>query len=47
MKKILFTIQWYPPKDSANVLCDDKIIQELLKTGEYEIHCLVYRTNGS
>lgn len=47
MKKILFTIQWYPPKDSANVLCDDKIIQELLKTREYEIHCLVYRTNGS
>lgn len=47
VKKILFTIQWYPPKDSANVLCDDKIIQELLKTEEYEIHCLVYRTNGS
>ena len=46
MKKILFTIQWYPPKDSANVLCDDKIIQELLKTDNYEIHCLVYRPNG-
>lgn len=43
MKKILFTIQWYPPRGSANVLCDDKIIQELLKTDEYEIHCLVYR----
>ena len=46
MKKILFTIQWYPAKDSANVLCDDKVIQELLKTGNYEIHCLVYRPNG-
>ena len=46
MKKILFTIQWYPAKDSANVLCDDKIIQELLKTDNYEIHCLVYRPNG-
>ncbi len=43
MKKVLFTIQWYPPKDSANVLCDDKIIQELQKNGEYEIHCLVYK----
>lgn len=46
MKKILFAIKWYPPRASANVLCDDKIIQELLKTGEYEMHCLVYRPNG-
>lgn len=46
MKKILFTIQWYPAKDSANVLCDDKIIQEVLKTDNYEIHCLVYKPNG-
>ena len=44
MKKILFTIQWYPPRRSANALCDNKIIQELLKTGEYEIHCLSYKT---
>lgn len=42
MKKLLFTIQWYPPKDSANVLCDDKIINTLVKSGEYEVHCLVY-----
>lgn len=46
MKKVLFTIQWYPPRRSANVLCDDKIIKELLKTGDYEIHCLVYRLSG-
>lgn len=42
MKKILFTIQWYPPKDSANVLCDDKIIKTFLESGEYEIHALTY-----
>ena len=44
MKKILFTIQWYPPKDSANVLCDQKVINELLKDPEYEIHCLTYQS---
>lgn len=42
MKKILFTIQWYPPKDSANVLCDDKIIKTLNLSGEYEIHAVTY-----
>ncbi len=47
MKKILFTIQWYPPKNSANVLCDDKIIKELLKNDEYEIHCLVYHIQNA
>ncbi len=44
MKKILFTIQWYPPRRSANSLCDNRIIQELLKTEKYEIHCLSYKT---
>lgn len=43
MKKILFTIQWYPSLNSANVLCDDEIIRELKKNNEYEIHCLVCR----
>lgn len=42
-KKILFTIQWYPSFRSANVLCDTNIIQSLLVTGRYEVHCLVYR----
>lgn len=46
MKKILFTIQWYPSRNSANVLCDDNIIKELLKTEKYEIHCLVYQPGG-
>jgi glycosyltransferase involved in cell wall biosynthesis len=41
MKKVLFTIQSYPSQRSANVLCDDKIIQALLKTEKYEVHCLV------
>ena len=43
MKKILFTIQWFPVSRSANVLCDVKIINELLKSGDYEIHCLTYQ----
>ena len=42
-KKILFTIQWYPSNRSANVLCDVNIIKGLLETGQYEVHCLVYR----
>lgn len=42
MKKILFLLQWYPPKDSANVLCDDKIIKTLNLSGEYEIHAVTY-----
>ena len=43
MKKILFIIQSYPSERSANVLCDEKIMKELLKTGEYEIHALTYQ----
>lgn len=43
MKKILFTIEWYPSVRSANVLCDTNIIKALLATGRYEVHCLVYR----
>lgn len=46
MKKVLFIIQSYPSNRSANVLCDEKIMKEMLKTGEYEIHCLVYRFHG-
>ena len=42
-KKILFTIEWYPSVRSANVLCDTNIIKALLATGQYEVHCLVYR----
>lgn len=43
MKKVLFTVQWYPSVLSANALCDEKIISTLLNTGEYEVHCLVYK----
>ena len=43
MKKVLFIIQSYPSERSANVLCDEKIMKELQKTGEYEIHCLTYQ----
>lgn len=46
MKKILFIIQSYTSEKSANVLCDDKIMQELLKIGDYEIHCLSFLYNG-
>ena len=38
--KILFILQSFPSKRSANVLCDEKIIRELLLDGRYEIHCL-------
>lgn len=47
MKKVLFTIQWYPSVLSANALCDEKIISALLATGEYEVHCLVYKPLGA
>ncbi len=43
MKKILFLIQTFPAKRSANVICDTKIISELRKSGAWEIHCLTYR----
>lgn len=45
MKKILFIIQSYPSEKSANVICDEKIIRELLKEEKYEIHCLTYQYN--
>jgi len=43
MKKLLFTIQWYPSYKSPNVYCDTNIMNALLATGKYEIHCLVYK----
>ena len=43
MKKILFTIQWYPSVMSANALCDQKIIKELLKNNDVDITCLTYK----
>ena len=43
MKKILFTIQWYPSVLSANALCDEKIIRQLVGCNEYEISCLAYK----
>ncbi|MGO4983623.1 glycosyltransferase [Collinsella sp. Sow4_E3] len=43
MKKVLFIMQSYPSARSANVLCDDMIIQRLLTTREVEIHCLCMR----
>ena len=36
-------MQSYPSARSANVLCDDMIIQRLLATREAEIHCLCMR----
>lgn len=36
-------MQSYPSARSANVLCDDMIIQRLLRTREAEIHCLCMR----
>ena len=42
-KRILFIIESYPHFKSANVRCDEKIISELQKRGEYEIHCLTYQ----
>lgn len=46
MKKILFTIQWYPSVFSANALCDQKIIDILSLDQEYKITCLVYCPTG-
>lgn len=43
MKKILFIIQSYPSERSANVLCDEKVMNELRNRGDYEIHCLTYQ----
>ena len=43
MKRVLFIIQSYPSERSANVLCDEKVMKELKKTGEYEIHALTYQ----
>lgn len=43
MTKILFIIQHYPPKRSANVLCDDKIIKKLLDDNSNELYCLCYK----
>lgn len=45
-KKILFIIQSYPSEGSANVLCDDNVMQALLSKGKYEIHCLSYLYDG-
>ena len=43
MKKILFITQSYPSARSANVLCDDMVMQKLMATKEVEIHCLCMR----
>lgn len=47
MKKILFTIQWYPSVLSANALCDQKIIERLSSDNQYDITCLVYKPIGA
>lgn len=46
MKKVLFITQSYPSVRSANVLCDDMVIQRLLETSSAEIHCLCMRYDG-
>ena len=38
-------MQSYPSERSANVDCDEKIVNELKKNKEIEIYCLVYRYN--
>jgi len=43
VKKILFLIQSYPSRQSANVLCDEKIINAMKDTDNYEISCLSFR----
>lgn len=43
MKRILFIIQSYPSEWSANVICDEKIMESLKDTGEYDIHCLTFQ----
>lgn len=46
MKKILFIIQSYPSEKSANVLCDEKVMKQLVGTGRYEVHCLCFKYFG-
>lgn len=50
MKKILFIIQWHhiPSKlaNSANAICDERVIDELKKNKDFEIHTLSYGLNG-
>ena len=41
--KVLFIIQSYPSERSANVLCDERIMNELKEKTNYEIHCLTYQ----
>lgn len=43
MKKILFIIQSYPSEKSANVLCDERVMKELISSGNFEVHCLCYK----
>lgn len=43
--KVLFITHSYPSEASANVLCDDKIIQELIKKNIFDITVLSYRFN--
>ena len=45
MKRILFIIQSFPSERSANVYCDERIMEELKKDGHYEIHCLTFQYN--
>lgn len=45
MKRVLFILQSYPSERSANVDCDEKIINELKKNRNIEIYCLAYRYN--
>ena len=46
MKKVLFTIQWFPSVLSANALCDETIIEAIRENNEYDISCLVYNMPG-
>ncbi len=46
MKKVLYTLQWYPSKYSANGFCDEKIINALKESGQYQITCLSYKPFG-
>ena len=46
MQKILFIIQSYPSEKSANVLCDEKVMKQLVGTGKYEVHCLCFKYFG-
>ena len=43
MKKVLFIIQSYPSNKSANVLCDEKIMNVMRDSGMWEIHTLSYK----